>query len=126
MPASESGSEAFDKLKAILKEHAPQLTVRNDEPRFYLLRSHLNPRRKKGDQFAAVVVDGNLVRYYLTALFPFHDLRQQISPELNKHVVNGTCFDFQLNGSDLTDDLVTELAGLTKNCLDRMLPQPRA
>ncbi len=126
MPASASGSEAFDKLKAVLQEHAPALKVAKDEPRFYMLHGKVIVRRKKGHLFGAVLAMDDIVKFYLTELIWHHDLRGQISPELLKHDQNITCFVFQANGADLTDSLLTELAGLVKTCLDRMKQQGRA
>ncbi len=126
MPANESSSEVFERLKAILQEHAPQLTVMNDEPRFYLLRTKVLARRKLGHAFGAVMAIASVVKFNLGALVWYHDLREQESPELRKHTRDFTNFDFQASGDDLTDDLLTELAGLTKTCLERMMKDRRA
>ncbi len=126
MSASATGSKAFDKLKAILQEHAPQLKVANDEPRFYMLHTNVIFRRKKLHHFGVVLVTDEVVRLTLSGLFRYHDLREQMSAELREHDRDGTCFVFQANGAELTDSLLTELAGLVKAYFDRMKQQGRA
>ena len=126
MPANESSSEVFGKLKAILQEYAQQLTVANDEPIFYLLRTKVFFRKKIGYVFGGVSAIGGGVKLMLSGLAGHDDVREQVSPELRKHTQDFPNVEFQASGADLTDDLLTELASLAKTCLDRLKQDRRA
>ncbi len=125
MPDSASGRIAFDKLKAILQPHVSELYVAFDLANFYQLYCFTTKRRKKRLPFASLLANDDVVKFRLDELYMNPDLHAQISPDLRKHVQGVSAFEFQANGSDLTDELLTELAALVKSYFDRMKQQGR-
>ena len=126
MPANETSSEVFGRLRAILQELAPQLAVTKDEPRFYWMHTKPPGRREKPYIFGAVLAMDDGVKIHLPMLRSYPDLREQVSPELRRYTPDQTIFIFPASGADLTDVLLAELAGLAKTCLDRLKQDRRA
>ncbi len=126
MPNSASDRIAFDKLKAILKPYVPELYVAFDLANFYQLYCYTTRRRKKRHPFASLRAHDDGVNFRLDEFYLHPVLHAQISPELRKHVPHISAFEFQANGSDLTDQLHTELAALVKSYFDRTKEQGRA
>ena len=115
MAAKKEFAAVFAALRDILKKHARQLVVTNDEPKnYYLDTKHTGPN-KKPLFFGAVRLGKNYVSYYLMPVYVFPDMLADISSELKERMQGKSCFNFKAADAEL----FREVAKLTKLGLDR-------
>jgi hypothetical protein len=113
MPTEKDFPATFERLKAILKEHEPSLTVKVDTAENYYLDGPYSEKFKKEIFFGAVQIKKNYVSYHLMAVYAFPDLLEGMSPELKKRMQGKSCFNF----TSVDEATFTELSQLTRRGL---------
>lgn len=113
-PASSADLEAvFSRLKGLLSQHAPRLTVVHEKPDIYYLNSS-KPFKGKDLFFGAVQVKKSYVSFHLFPLYLHPELKDGLSPELKKRMQGKTCFNF----TRVEEPLLDELVALTRRGFD--------
>jgi hypothetical protein len=97
----------FEKLKAILKPYAKNLTTTADTFEAYSLEGTYSDKYKRVLFFGSVQIKKNYVSFYLMPVYMFPELLKGMSPELQKHMQGKSCFNFK------------ELKELTRLSVDR-------
>jgi hypothetical protein len=105
----------FEKLKAILKPYAKNLTITADTSTAYSLDSAYSEKHKKAIFFGAAQIKKNYVSFYLMPVYMFPELLKGISPELKKHMQGKSCFNFK----KIEPDPFKELKQLTHLSVER-------
>jgi hypothetical protein len=105
----------FEKLKAILKPYAKNLTITADTPNGYSLDGPYSEKYKKAIFFGAAQIKKNYVSFYLMPVYMFPELLKGMSPELKKHMQGKSCFNFK----KVEPDLFKELKELTRLSIER-------
>ena len=105
----------FDRLKQMLEEYAPLLTVKVNGPTEYSLDASYSEKYARDLFFGAVKIQKRYVSYYLFPVYMFPDLLEGISPGLKKHMQGKSCFNFNA----IDEILFTELSSLTRSCFER-------
>jgi hypothetical protein len=116
MSFEKSAGAVFERLRAVLREHAPGLVVKADEPGNYYLNVPAGATQKKELFFGAAQVKKSYVSYHLMPVYMYPDLLDDVSPELRARMQGKSCFNFRT----LDDDQLRELAGLTSRSLERL------
>ena len=115
MPNKNDFPITFDRLKLILKEFEPNLTVKIDKADNYYLDSPYSEKFKKTIFFAAVQIKKNYVSYLLMPVYVFPDLLDSVSPNLMKRMQGKSCFNF----TTINEELFAELSLLTRHGFER-------
>lgn len=115
MSPSNAFQPVFERLKSILKQFGPDLTVTSDTPEIYYLDGPYSPKFKRNLFFGSVQIKKNYVSYYLMPVYVFPDLLEAISPALRKRMQGKSCFNF----TSIDEDLTAELAELTRIGFER-------
>lgn len=115
MSPSNAFQPVFERLKSILKQFGPDLTVTSDTPEIYYLDGPYSPKFKHNLFFGSVQIKKNYVSYYLMPVYVFPDLLEAISPALRKRMQGKSCFNF----TSIDEDLTAELAELTRIGFER-------
>jgi hypothetical protein len=110
MPDKPDFAITFQKLKAILQPYAPRLIVVHDTSENYYLDTPHVMKNKHRVFFAAVRMGKNYVSFHLMPVYASAELRDKMSPELQKRMQGKSCFNF----TSPDDKLFKELAKLTK------------
>ncbi|MBM3127456.1 MAG: hypothetical protein FJ009_02330 [Chloroflexi bacterium] len=105
----------FVRLKKILQKHAKQLTVTADTPDAYYLDAAYSEKFKRQMFFGAAQIKKRYVSFYLMPVYAFPDLLKGISPALKKRMQGKSCFNF----TEIDDEMLAELAALTKRGFER-------
>jgi hypothetical protein len=105
----------FEKLKAILKPYAKNLTVTADTSGAYSIDGPYSEKYKKAIFFGSAQIKKNYVSFYLMPVYMFPDLLKNISPELKKHMQGKSCFNFK----QVESELFKELKELTRISVER-------
>lgn len=105
----------FERLKAILKPYAKNLTITADTSDAYSLDGHYSEKYKKALFFGAAQIKKNYVSFYLMPVYMFPDLLNGMSSELKKHMQGKSCFNFK----KVEPDLFKELTQLTRLSVER-------
>ena len=106
----------FEKLKAILKPYAKDLTVTADTSAAYSIDGPHSEKYKKVLFVAAAQIKKNYVSFYLMPVYMFPELLKDISPELKKHMQGKSCFKFK----KVEPELFTELKELTRRGVEHV------
>ncbi|HML24094.1 MAG TPA: hypothetical protein PKD09_20730 [Aggregatilinea sp.] len=104
----------FDRLKALLTRHAPDLVVVHDAPGNYYLDTTVKGPNKKPLFFGAVQIKKNYVSYHLMPIYMYPDLLDGHSEELKKRMQGKSCFNFK----NVDEPLLAELSTLTEQAYD--------
>jgi len=115
MPVQNDFPTIFEHLKNILKPYAPKLTITADTSNSYSLDGPYSEKWKKQLFFASTVVQKNYVSFYLMPVYMYPELRQDISPELKKHMQGKSCFNFK----KVDPGLFRELTELTRKSVKK-------
>ncbi|MBI3725720.1 hypothetical protein HY251_17475 [bacterium] len=102
----------FARLKGILAEHAPALVVARDGPKGYVLETKMTYKGKPVF-FGGARLGKAYVSYYLFPLYACPDLKDGMSPLLEKRMQGKTCFNFK----EIDEPAFRELARLTRRGL---------
>ena len=105
----------FERLKAILKPYAKNLTITADTSGAYSLDGPYSEKYKKALFFGAAQIKKNYVSFYLMPVYMFPELLKGMSPELKKHMQGKSCFNFK----KVEPDLFKELTQLTRLSVER-------
>lgn len=105
----------FEKLKALLKPYAKNLTVTADTSTAYSLEGLYSEKYKRVLFFGAAQIKKNYVSFYLMPVYMFPELLKDISPELKKHMQGKSCFNFK----KVEPELFKELTKLTRLSVER-------
>ena len=105
----------FERLKAILKPYAKNLTITADTSDAYSLDGPYSEKYKKALFFGAAQIKKNYVSFYLMPVYMFPELLKGMSPELKKHMQGKSCFNFK----KVEPDLFKELTQLTRLSVER-------
>src|SRR5262245_36356814 len=104
-------AETFQALRAILEPYAKTMAVITDKPGDFQLAS---PTMKdligRPLFFAAVQVKNNYVSYHLMPIYGNKQLRDSLSPSLQKRMQGKSCFNF----TKLDPDDLKELTAVTR------------
>lgn len=104
----------FEALKQLLQPYADQLVVLHDKPGSYTLTTPASEQHKDGEWFASTQIKKNYVSYYLMPIYCNPDLKEGMSPELQRRMQGKSCFNFK----KLDPVLFEELAALTAKGLE--------
>jgi hypothetical protein len=105
----------FERLKAILKPYAKNLTITADTSDAYSLDGAYSDKYKKALFFGAAQIKKNYVSFYLMPVYMFPELLKGMSPELKKRMQGKSCFNFK----KVEPDLFKELTQLTRLSVER-------
>jgi hypothetical protein len=115
----------FQRLRDILKTHAPDFAVGQDTPDYYGLEAPVGPatlRAWKGKvkrptiPVAWVQSGKGYVSYHLMGVYGNPKLLEKCTDELRAHMQGKSCFNFKA----VDETLFRELAGLTAQSLNGM------
>ena len=112
MPAQSAEFAAvFRRLRAILADYAPKLSVvHNTTSKYYLDTRTIGPN-KRPIAFGGVKVGKGYVSYYLMPIYS-PEVKVGMSPALKKHMQGKACFNFK----QVDDALFAELERVTQQC----------
>ena len=110
MPNDYDFEATFQKLKEIFQPYASKLIVADDSNRNYALEIRHVMKNKHRLYFGGVRKGKAYVSFHLMPVYAFAELREAISPALNKRMQGKSCFNF----SAPDEKLFKELAKLTK------------
>ncbi len=108
MPANSAPLDfdaVFDRLRAVLARHAPDMIVVHDTPGNYYLDTPINGPNKKPLFFGAVQIKKNYVSYHLMPVYMYPDLLDGLSDNLKKRMQGKSCFNFKRVDEPLLDEL---------------------
>jgi hypothetical protein len=83
----------FEGLKPLLKAYAKEMVVRYDNDSNYYIDTK-QAARGKPVYFGSVHIKKNYVSLYVMPVYVYEDLRNSISPELQKRMQGKSCFNF--------------------------------
>ena len=105
----------FEQLRSILKPYSKNLTITADTATGYSLDGPYSEKYKKVVFFGAAQIQKNYVSFYLTPVYMFPELLNDISPALKKHMQGKSCFNFK----KVEPELFKELTQLTRQSVER-------
>lgn len=105
--------DVYARLRGIMLEAAPAMTINRDEPGALELRTPgIDPKTKQPGWFGTVSIKKAYVAFHLMRLYFEPDLAANISPALAKRKQGKTCFNFtKVDGA-----LLEELSALARRC----------
>ncbi len=115
MPNQDDFQTIFKKLKSVLKQYEPHLTVKADKTDAYYLDAGFSGKYKRVVFFGSVQIKKNYVSYYLMPVYVFPELLKGISSDLKKRMQGKSCFNF----AAVDEKIFSELAQLTKKSFDK-------
>jgi hypothetical protein len=115
MPKNNDFQAVFKKLKSLLQNYEPHLTVTVNKAEAYSLDAGFSEKYKRVIFFGSVQIKKNYVSYYLMPVYVFPELLQGISPDLKKRMQGKSCFNF----AAADEQIFRELAQLTKKGFDK-------
>lgn len=108
-------AEVYARLRQIMLEAAPGMTINRDEPGALELRTAgIDPKTKQHGWFGTVTIKKAYVAFHLMPLYTAPDLASAVSPALAKRKQGKTCFNFK----KIDEDLFEELRALAHRCAD--------
>lgn len=106
-------ADVYARLRTIMLEAAPAMTINRDEPGALELRTpDIDPKTKQPGWFGTVTTKKSYVAFHLMPLYTEPDLAEDISPALGKRKQGKTCFNFK----KADDVLFEELSALARRC----------
>lgn len=108
-------NQIFQKLKSILKNYEPSLTIVQNKDDNYYLNTPISAKNKKGEIFGAVQIKKSYVAFHLMPIYYFPELLDSISDELKKHMQGKSCFNFKT----IDIELFNEIKILTKSSFEK-------
>ena len=106
-------ADVYARLRSIMLEAAPAMTINRDEPGALELRTpEIDPKTKQPGWFGTVTTKKSYVAFHLMPLYTAPDLAEEISPALGKRKQGKTCFNFK----KIDDVLFEELSALARRC----------
>ena len=100
----------FQELRKILQAYESKLIVVADTTSHYALETSHVMKNKHRLYFAGIKIGKSYVSYYLMPAYACDEVRDAISPELQKRMQGKSCFNFSTPDAKL----FKELAQLTK------------
>lgn len=110
MPKQPDFATTFSQLKEILRPYESKLFVVADNETYYALETPYIMRNKRRMYFAGIKIGKAYVSYHLMPVYACKEVREEISPELQKRMQGKSCFNF----STPDPKLFKELSRLTK------------
>ncbi len=108
-------ADIYARLRMIMIEAAPAMTINRDEPGTLELRtSNIDPKTKQPGWFGTVTSKKSYVAFHLMPLYSAPELAKDISPALAKRKQGKTCFNF----TKADDVLFDELSALARRCAE--------
>lgn len=108
-------ASVYASLHAILKKHERMLRVLKDGPGGYELAAGYSEKYNRDVWFGGIRTGKSYVSFYLMPLHMHPELLKKTTPELKKRMQGKSCFNFKR----VEPELLRELAGLTKSCVER-------
>lgn len=106
-------AEVYARLRKIMLEAGPDMTINRDEPSVLELRTpNIDPNTKQPGWYGTVTIKKGYVAFHLMPLYTAPDLASAISPALAKRKQGKTCFNFK----KIDEDLFEELSALAHRC----------
>lgn len=106
-------AEVYARLRQIMLDAAPDMTINRDEPGALELRTAcIDPKTGQPGWFGTVTIKRAYVAFHLMPLYAAPDLASAVSPALAKRKQGKTCFNFK----KIDEDLFKELSALTHRC----------
>lgn len=106
-------ADLYERLRAIMLEAAPSMTISRDEPGALELRTpRIDPKTKQPGWFGTVTSGKSYVAFHLVPLYTNATLADDITPALAKRRQGKTCFNFKR----ADDTLFDELRQLARRC----------
>jgi len=110
---ADSLEPVFAELRDTMLRSSRGMEVARDEPgNVVLMTPWITPGKKEPTWFGAVQLKKNYVSYHLMPLYALPQLREQLSPTLQKRMQGKSCFNFK----KVEPDLVVALECLTIEC----------
>mgnify|MGYP001206657182 CR=1 FL=1 len=103
----------FAKLKSILAQYEPSLTVLHNKTDNYYLNTPTT--NKKAEFFGAAQIKKSYVSFHLMPIYYYPELLDNISQDLKSKMQGKSCFNFK----HTDDKLFVELKTLTKSAFDK-------
>lgn len=104
----------FARLRSIMLEAAPDMTIAKDKPGALELRTpKIDPKTKQPGWFGSIMIKKTYVAYHLMPLYHHPGAADGISSALTKRKQGKTCFNFARSD----EVLFKELARLTRACV---------
>jgi hypothetical protein len=100
----------FEGLKPLLKPYAKEMVVKYDDNTIYYLDTK-QVAKGRAVYFGSVHIKKNFVSLYVMPVHIYEDLRNQISPELQKIMKGKSCFNF----TTLAKDQLAELKKIIRD-----------
>lgn len=108
-------NKVFTKLKSILEQYEPNLTVLHNKSDNYYLNTPTTEAIKKPEFFGAVQVKKSYVAVHLMPIYYYPELLDNISKGLKSKMQGKSCFNFK----DIDENLFSELNSLTGSCFEK-------
>ncbi|MFP4331522.1 MAG: hypothetical protein ACLFP6_12460 [Spirochaetaceae bacterium] len=102
--------QLFDRLKAIMKPYAKELSVVTDNDEEFYLDAGKNPKNGKPYFFGAVQIRKHYISFHLMPVYLYPELLENISADLKRRMQGKSCFNFRKND----EPLFAELEDLTR------------
>ena len=106
---TDSFTEIFSRLRAILERHVGKLVVSQNSPTRYCLEGGVHPKHKKPMPIAWVEIGKNYVGFHHMGVYAWPDLLKEVSPKLRARMQGKSCFNF----TSVDEALFVELETLT-------------
>jgi hypothetical protein len=111
---AENFEPIFARLRGIMLEAAPGMTIAKDKPGALELRTpKIDPKTKQPGWYGSIMIKKTYVAYHLMPLYYHPELAEGISPALTKRKQGKTCFNFARSD----EALFAELAKLSEACV---------
>ena len=111
---TDSFTEVFSALRAILERHIGKLVVTENSPTRYCLEGGRHPKHKKPMSIAWVEIGKSYVSFHHMGVYARPDLVKDISTKLKARMQGKSCFNF----TSLDEALFAELEELTVRAFD--------
>lgn len=106
MSKDDGFERAFTRLRALLAPHTDGMRVLRDEPgSYYVNTSVTNPTNKKPVYFGAVRTTKRYVSFHFMPIYVFPELKDALSPALQKRMQGKSCFNFKAPDEALFSEL---------------------
>lgn len=116
MTADSGFKPVFERLRSIMQQYEPYLTLKvSTEDNYYLVASY-SPKWKAEVMFGAVQIKKSYVVYYLMPIYMYPEMIHDMSTALRKRMHGKSCFNFNNMQSD---EVFDELASYTSRGFER-------
>ena len=95
----------FDRLRAMLQEHASKFVVAADTAHHYCLEIHHSPKFKKAFPVAWVKVSKSYVSFHYMPIYFAPTLQKSLSAGLKARMQGKSCFNFKVVDEELLEEL---------------------